>query len=71
MAVNTGQHTKPYTLQHIFNQSFDPVYQTLVVQGVEFDPAGNGVVRRVTTPDLTLKFDYDASNNPIYIGKAS
>jgi hypothetical protein len=37
MAVNTGQHTKPYSIPHIENLGFDPEFQVPVVQPLGYD----------------------------------
>lgn len=37
MAINTNQHEKPYTSVHTDNQSFDPEFQTYVMQPLGYD----------------------------------
>lgn len=43
---------KPYSLQHIFNQSFDRDAQVLVIEGVGFDGQS---VQRVNAQNLAIK----------------
>lgn len=66
MAINTGNHAKPYTQTHILNQSFDPSSQVLIFQPVAYD--GQNVVR-LTSKDLASKVT--ESGEYTYIAKAA
>ncbi len=59
MAVNSrnGQDLKPYSLEHIANQSFDQDAQINVVELVGYDSTNNQLVKVGTNSDGTLQTD--------------
>jgi len=70
MAINSrnGADLKPYSLEHIFNQSFDQTYQQLMVELLGSDGAN---LQRLNADNLTTLLDYDGGTNPVYIGLAT
>lgn len=52
MAINTNQHEKPYSLPHVQNQSFDPEFQTSVVQPLGYDGVG---LQRALAESMAMK----------------
>jgi len=65
--------TKPdikikYSPQEIFNQSFDEDFGMLVVENAGFDGVNS---QRINASNLNIQLEYDASNNPIYLGFAA
>lgn len=65
MAINTGQHTRPYGPGHIDNQSFDPVTQLRVVESVGFD---GQAMQRMNADNLAVKIV--ESGDITYIARA-
>lgn len=59
---------KPYSLQHIFNQSFDRDAQVVVVEPVGFD---GQQVQRQNADNMATQLDFNGGENPIYIGLAA
>lgn len=45
MAVNTGQHTRPYSEPFIDNQSFDPEFQVRVTEILGYNESNNTLER--------------------------
>lgn len=66
--TRSGQDIKPYSLEHILNQSFDQVNQMLM-----FEPVGQDGqnIQRPNADNLSLQIDYDGGTNPIYYGVAA
>lgn len=65
--------TKPpikikYSQQEIMNQSFDEDYGLSVVELAGFDGVNS---QRINASNLNIQIEYDASNNPIYLGFAA
>lgn len=68
MAVNDrqGKDLKPYSLQHIANQSFDQSTQISMVESVGYDGQN---MQRVQADALAVKFI--TSGNDVYVGLAA
>lgn len=67
------QDIKPYSLQHIFNQSFDRDAQVVAIESLEYNPAGNSSeaqVVRAVTKNLAMRVDDTTTANVVYIGHA-
>jgi len=65
--------TKPsikikYSSQEIDNLSFDEDYQTKIIENAGFDGIN---LQRINASSLNLQLEYDASNNPVYLGLAA
>ena len=65
--------TKPsikikYSPQEILNQSFDEDYGVSMTENTGFDGIN---LQRLNASNLNLQLQYDASNNPIYLGLAA
>lgn len=59
---------KPYSLQHIFNQSFDRDAQVVAIEGLGFDGQN---VQKNNADNLAMQLDYNGGDNPVYIGLAA
>lgn len=59
---------KPYSVQHILNQSFDRTSQSLFFQVVGTDGQS---LQIQNASNLSLKIDYNGGTNPIYLGIAA
>jgi len=63
----SSQSDTKYSEQQILNRSFDPDFQMIAVEGMEYDPSG--AYKRKTTSDLATKIVI--SGTDIYVGKAA
>lgn len=69
MAIDRTKAVKKlYSLAQIFNDSFDDETHTLVMQALGFDGRD---LQRLNASNLRYEIEYDASNNPLYIGIAA
>lgn len=69
MAVNSKPtNIRPYTVDHITNQSFDQEYQVTVVEPLKYNPAGS--VDRDVVDTLAVRVD-EASATVTYVGDAA
>ena len=59
---------KPYSLQHIFNQSYDRDAQVVVFEPVGYD---GQTVQKQNADNLATQLDFSGGDNPIYIGLAA
>lgn len=66
--ANDNGVVRPYSQEHILNQSFDRDFQQLMVEMLGYD--GNGL-QRANADNLATKLDYDGGTTPIYIGLAT
>jgi hypothetical protein len=66
--ANDNGVLKPYSQEHILNQSFDRVLQQLMVESLGFDGQS---LQRLNADNLATQLDYDGGTNPIYIGLAA
>ena len=65
--------TKPptkikYSSQEIDNLTFDEDFGTKIIESAGFDGVN---LQRLNASNLNLRLQYDASNNPIYLGLAA
>lgn len=65
--ATTSQFETKDSSQSILNKSFDPEYQVLVVEPVEFDPSGS--IKRQVTGNLATKITIVGGDT--YIGEAT
>lgn len=74
-AINTGNHDRVHSLEHMFNQSFDREFQIIGTELIGFDPlAGEaGALKRVTVNALGEYQVNDMAEVPAssltYVGK--
>lgn len=74
MAINTGNHDKIYSPNHIMNMGFDREFQLPTTQLVQFDPLTNGGLgglKRVTTNAMGeyVVNDIEETGGVTYLGK--
>lgn len=69
MAVDQSKaNAVPYSIAHIENMGFDPLFQVPVNEVLGYDGKN---IQRLNASNLRFEVEYDGSNNPIYIGIAA
>lgn len=63
-----GGDIRPHTETHILNQSFDQLFQQLMVEMLGFDGQN---LQKQNADNLATQLDYNGGSNPIYIGLAA